>query len=411
MTITLVLVVTFSFVAGQFLERLTSRRHLMLSGAEYLVVGALLGPLVLGVLDHQTIDLFAPVAALLIGLVGFMMGLPLRKLVQQHRLRVLAAALLLGMAQAATVTLAGLAILHWLDPSQGWAGHVVPALAFGAAGAVASVRLIESAEQTLGARGPLTELLRASAQMGGVGAVVTAGLALDFARVAVSPAIHQFHLPPWVWMLTSVGVGLLCGVLYVLFQRNEPSEERTFLATVGVVIFASGVASALSASPLLVGLTTGVVVAALSPGATKLSRTLNILLRPTLIAILILGGAMWQVPVGREWLLPLTYVLVRALSLWFWPRVVAGPIAGAHGGGRMGTAMRAQGALPVAIALSLLILHQHYSAVGSAVILGVLVFELRAGRAVRRTLANVGELCRVDPVEPPPTGALVQVRP
>ena len=52
--------------------------------------------------------------------------------------------------------------------------------------------------------------------------------------------------------------------------------------------------------------------------------------------------------------------------------------------------------IPIAIGVSLAVAHPELAPVMNAVLIGVLVFEVGAGRALRRTLADAGELGNVE---------------
>ena len=70
----LVLAVVFSFAVTRWLTRF-AERYVMLSGAEYLLVGMLIGPVMLGFVTRHALDALHPFVSLLIGLLGFLVGL------------------------------------------------------------------------------------------------------------------------------------------------------------------------------------------------------------------------------------------------------------------------------------------------------------------------------------------------
>ncbi|HEX6243702.1 MAG TPA: hypothetical protein VFZ61_22465, partial [Polyangiales bacterium] len=74
-TLLFVVIVVFSFALGNLITRFASR-YVVLSGAEYLVVGLLLGPHVgLGVVGPAHVGMLEPVVSLLLGLAGFLVGI------------------------------------------------------------------------------------------------------------------------------------------------------------------------------------------------------------------------------------------------------------------------------------------------------------------------------------------------
>jgi hypothetical protein len=394
-TITLVLVVVFSFLASRFLNRLTSQRALLLSGSEYLIVGLLLGPLVTGVLHDNALQVLRPGVALLLGLVGFVLGLSLRSHIASSPPRDFLVGALCSLLSCATLSSLTVGLL-WLTVGGHWMALVVPGVVLGCAGSIVSTWILSAGVASLRARGVVTELLQEIALVGNTLAVLLAGLALDFDRADHSAAIHHFQLPIWSWVVTSALVGLVCGGLFALFHLGDDSEERTFLATVAVVLFASGIAVALSSSPLLVCMVAGLTVSLLSPHSSTLSVQLHQLERPVMIVLMLFAGAMWQPMHGLEWLLVVLYLVGRWVNLLLWPRLATALLRHPARRQRLGSGLRSQGILAVALALSLELSIPHWQPISSAIILGVIAYELGAGGALRRLLADAGELALVE---------------
>ncbi len=395
-TITIVALVSFSFIAGELLQRLGQARGVILSGVEYVLIGALFGPLALGMITQDVLAVIEPAAWLLVGMVGFTKGLRLRQVVDNAATRV-AAGLGYALLAMAGIAAAGGAVLLAMEPAMDLNRILLGSLVFGAAGSLSSTRLHRRAIEHLGARGPMVETLEVASFAGSALAVLVAGLTMDWQRALHSPALYDsLQMPSQLWMAMGILVGIVCGLLFVLFHRGEHDEERTFLATIGVVIFASGIAAALGSSPLLVLLITGVTVSIFSPQAAELSDRLLMLDRPLSIVLMLFAGAFFVPLSGLFWLLPLAYVLSRAVSLFLWPRVFLRPLAKGPHSGRIGAGLRSQGVIPVAIALSLALAHPEMAPVCDAILLGVLAFEFRAGGALRSLLGDAGELGRVD---------------
>lgn len=394
-TLTLVTVVAFSFLAGEALRRLAEWRHIILSGAEYAIIGLLVGPLALGLLSDDVLHVLIHGVWLLLGLVGFTLGLRLRRLRGSSPKRVLAG--LVASALSIVVISAGAAAVLALSVEPGftvdWAELVVPIVVLGAAGSVASGRLHRSSVERLDARGPLIESLEVMAVSSAVLAIAVAGLMLDWQRAALSsPVFDWLNLPREGSLAVALVVGITCGLLFVLFQRGEDDDARTFLATIGVVIFASGIAAALGSSPLLVGLVAGITVSFTHAGAVHLGEQLATIDQPVSIALMLFAGALFVPVSGVYLLLPVVYVGCRLLSITVWPRVVMAPLLPAGRSPFASAGLRSQGTIPIAIGVTLELANPDLAPFASAILLGVLVFEYGAGAALRRTLADAGEL-------------------
>ena len=271
-TMVLVVVLCFSVAVGRLQQQLRSRVVLPMAGL-YLLVGMAAGPQALGVLDADTLSLFQPLVSLLIGLVGFSHGVSLRR--RFSELNGLEAGVLAGLWTIVVVggVLWGVALLLGLDLGAG-----LPPWAIFALGAVAAVsdsdHIGHMADQA-SARGPVRKLLVAMSLAGSLVAVTVFGLSLAVARASDGGA--TLGLSPVEWSLAALGVGLGCGVLFHLFTGGWGGDQRTFLATIAVVTFASGLAAGMQISPLLVGLMAGLTVSVISTEARALAESLEAL--------------------------------------------------------------------------------------------------------------------------------------
>src|SRR6476646_8845639 len=70
----LVLVVAASYLAARVAFEWLARRFFVVSGAEYLLLGILLGPQVSGVLSPEAVESFAPITSLGLGWMGALIG-------------------------------------------------------------------------------------------------------------------------------------------------------------------------------------------------------------------------------------------------------------------------------------------------------------------------------------------------
>ena len=70
----LVLVVAASYLAARVAFEWLAKRFLIVSGAEYLLLGILLGPQVSGILSPDAVESFAPITSLGLGWMGALIG-------------------------------------------------------------------------------------------------------------------------------------------------------------------------------------------------------------------------------------------------------------------------------------------------------------------------------------------------
>lgn len=399
-TVTLVLVVTFSVAVSTMLRRYAGDR-LPISGAEYLPIGALLGVYGLDLFSGEVLTALQPFVSLLLGFVGFSLGLPLRirlaKGVWSSAGIITAAITIFGVGGSvlavAQLPVPGLAALGgdatWL------------ALALGGAAAAVSVRVIDGTRARSATVGPASDLIRSIASVGNVAAVLVAGTALALERA--TSASNQLGMTETEWLLASGGLGLTCGLLFTFFvgRKADVGDQRVFLATVGTVIFASGMASAAGISPLLLNAISGVVVSAIFPGADRLHDKLETLERPAVATLMIFAGAMWRPAAGALWLLPIVYLVTRAVAQRAGAALAVRTVPGIRTAQRPGGGLVAQGGIAVAVAVNYAQVHPGLaSAALTAVLLPLLVLDPLAPRWIRRFFADAGEIGRARQATP-----------
>jgi len=410
-TLLLVVVVISSFVIGRLVARIASR-YVVLSGAEYMLVGVLLGPHAgLGLLHESTLDFVRPLISLLLGLTGFVVGLRGRDAIKTPRLALLGFGSALGVVALAGACL--MPLLVSLVPSQAehadfvfqrelfrshglvlelyvTSEHLWLALCLGAAAAVTSSVLIEGLRRVHGADGPVSDLLQAAARASQLTAVIVLGLLLATKRAAETGG--SLSLTIWQWELFAVLGSIVCGLLFGWFIGKDNDASRIFLASVGLVTFAAGAGAVLAVSPLFVNLLAGLTVATTSAHAGRLRQELDRLQHVLFVLLMIFAGALWSPVKGLLWLLPLAYVVVRIVARrlvtgFFSRLLLSEPVP------RVGNAFLGQGTLATAIAVDFSMRFPRWeSLVLTTVLLGTLLSELFSQRVTRRVLSDAGEL-------------------
>jgi hypothetical protein len=411
-TIIFVLVVVGAFAGGRGLSRYAAQLQL-LSGVEYLLLGVLIGPHVANVLSSDVLlalDLFV---SFVLGVMGFLVGLGLRRVRGGFEVGLagattsLAVVGLVGGAAVAAIQLldpellltedplAAIPVLSdgstlvslWIAPDALWFG-----LTIGAAAGVSSVALVELAARRHAVSGERLQLLQSLGVAGQAASVLAFGVAMAGTRAAGSAEALGLTLTEWG--VITVGAGAACGVLFTLFIGREDDRMRALVATVGAVTFAAGIGAALGVSPLFVNLIAGAIVGVTSPYAARLDGALGALRFPARVLVLLLAGAYWTPVSGWAWILPLAYAVMRAMAL----RVVA-PVSahtflpGNNASIRLGSGLFGQGALAAAIAISFAQRFPGLSGLVTTTILGGMVLtDLISARVLRRYLADQGEI-------------------
>ncbi len=346
----LVIIVAIAYLAAHVVFDWAARRLLVVSGAEYLLLGILVGPEVAGLVTADTIDSFAPLTTLALGWVGTIVGMQFR-IAELVKIPGVIYRLAFAEALATLLVVAGLlglaiALLFDMSPSVA----AVPAVAFGAVAAASTPAGIEVVARRLGQQGTVVRQLQVATAIDAVVAIAAIGLLACVQRPPTDGPIRP--LTATEWAVLSVAIGLVGGALFHLFLGTEQKIDRLFISLGGAIILTSGAAAYLHLSPLLPAMIVGATLANTSPrNRDEIFETLARGERPFYFALLIFAGIAWH-PSSRDWVVPvLFFLLARA----------AGKIGGARLGARMngmlpvvgpdwGRALLGQGGLALALA-------------------------------------------------------------
>jgi hypothetical protein len=399
-TILLVGLVVFAFFAAHLLNRYAVR-YVPLSGVEYLLVGALIGPHVPPrLLSIDSLEQLRPLVSLLLGVMGFLVGLQARGKPSRHTLTgaVIALATLLalclpfGAAYGALVSPQDPALIErTLFSLRGYRFELFStkeqcAIALVLA-AIAGVSFSSSSLRGSWAQVPAFRLLRQATLAGQWVAVATVALVLAWSRSRSTTGASEESAAYWFAGATLLGVVL--GGCFTLFVGEEQATSRLFLATVGTVTFGAGIGAELGVSPLFVNLVAGATVAFSSSQHGQLRAQLNRLHHPSGVLLLVLAGALWIPPAEPLlWLFPIVYLACRWIarrtlpSFFTWLLTAIDPT-------RIGVGLLRQGTLAVAVALDFALrAPEHAGLVLTTAITGALAFDVLARGALRRYLVD-----------------------
>jgi len=330
-----------------------ARHALVVSGAEYLVLGLLLGPKGTGLIDESMLDQLTPFFMLAIGWLGTGVGmrfwLPLLARTPGMLFRVGFAQSLVTLGLVAGATWAVLWLVMGLGPVEA----ALPAVVLGAIAAASAHEAVEVASRRLGHRNLVVRQLEVAT---GTDAIV--------AMVAFTVVLALFHRPivgtvraptPTEWVAITVGIGLVGGWLFHLFLGEERSPDRLFIAIAGAIILTTGAASYVGMSPLLPGLLLGVILVNTSRQRDAIRETITRVERPLYFIMLVCAGALWAPSATDGFLLVLVFLGVRAIARVGGARMVsrANGLLPAFGP-RWGVALLGQGGLAIALGLDYL---------------------------------------------------------
>jgi hypothetical protein len=387
-TFSLILVAAGAYLAAHVAFDWLARRYLIVSGAEYLLLGILLGPQVTGLISASVFSGFAPFLTLALGWIGTLVGAQFYLLnLVRYRAPVYRIAFFEATATFVVVTGVMTLVFAWLlgvPPGNA----LSPAVVLGAIATASSPAGIGLVAQRVGT-GAIVRQLQITTAIDALVAITAFGLLLSIDHPA---AVGTVRPPtPTEWAVISVGIGVVGGTLFHLFLGEERNIDRLFISLAGAIILASGAAAHMRLSPLLPAMLIGAILINTSGNRREIAQVLVSVERPIYFVLLIFAGAAWQ-PSARAWILPLiVYLLVRIatktgaayLGAWTNGAVPAlGPL--------WGRALWGQGGLALAIGLNYL---QHeYSVLANVIfttaIVSVLLTDLTSARVAESVVQS-----------------------
>lgn len=415
----LVILVAVAYGAAKVAFQWLGRHFLIVSGAEYLLLGILLGPQVSGVLSEATLRSFTPFMTLSLGWMGAMAGMRLY-LPALVRLRgvfyrvALAQSLITLFVVAGSSTLA----LQWLfGVTPAYA--LVPSLVLGAVAtgsAADGVALVVRRLGRLGRGSVVVRQLEVAVSMDAVVAITTLGLVLCLNH---SPSPDLVRSPTAVeWVVITAAIGVVGGALFHLFLGEERDPDRLFISLGGAIVLMTGAATYLQLSPLLPGMLLGCILVNTSRNRHEIEEVLSNVERPLYFVLLLAGGALWT-PSTNAWILPvIIFLVMRTATKVGGARLAARfndmlPVLGPN----WGRALLGQGGLALAIAFNYLTENNAFfpNIIFTAAIASVLLTDLFSARLVRAAVgSSPAEIARTSgqivlppeaaEVESPPSG-------
>jgi Kef-type K+ transport system membrane component KefB len=411
----LILAVAVAYLAAHVAFDWLAKRFMLVSGAEYLLLGILLGPHVSGILSAQTMSGFAPLITLALGWIGAIVGtqfyLPalVRIPARTYRLGFLEAILTAFMVGGVG------AALMWLITGRGdITQSIAPALALGAIAAVSAPAGIEVVTRKIGGqREPIVLQLQVATAMDALVGIVTMGLL--FCIFHPNDTVAARGITPTEWAVITLGIGVVGGTLFHLFLGGETNVDRLFISLAGAIILASGAAAYLHLSPVLTSMVVGAVLVNTSGGSRPvIADTLAKSERPFYFVLLVFAGASWDPStVAWWWAVVLAFLVTR----------VVGKIGTARLGARVndalpdlgpdwGFALLGQGGLAIALGLD----YSRFSAavlphaVFTAAIVSVLFTDVGSARIIHAVMSRLRWRRSLDdipgnPLDTPPVAA------
>jgi Kef-type K+ transport system membrane component KefB len=347
----LILVAAMAFLATHVAYEWLAKRLLIVSGAEYLVLGVLLGPHVTGLFSPAALEAFQPLVVLGIGWMGITTGMPVRL---TQLVRIPAVAYRLSLVES-VVTLALVSIGAASAFAYGFqldqASALVPAIALGAIAVASTPAGLDVAFGGRRRSVPVLQQIEVAHGMDGMISVLAFGGLIAFLHDADPLMIRSLTTTEWI--AVTLGIGTLGGTLFHLFLGNEESPDRLVIALGGAVILTSGAAAYLQLSPSLATFVMGVILANSLRRPGPVAEVLRSGERPLYYMLLVIAGVSWRPESNIVWWLVIGhYIILRTLAkLWGTGIVTWLNRRQSEVGLDWGRALIGQGRLTIALAL------------------------------------------------------------
>ncbi len=369
------------------------------SGAEYLVLGVVAGPHVLGLLPRSTIHGFEPIFVCAAAWLAFVAGLGYL-LVGTRRVRIGRA--LAGVVSAAFVAAAvSGALFLLLGHYRLLAGYPRLELALGAGfvGCETTRHTVRWVAERHGAYGPLSDWLADMARASAI--VPVLGLGYLFALAPDAP-LAALIVPARVGL--GLGLGVVLGLVAAVLLGREFRRDESWGILLGTSVLAAGVAARVGLAPVATLFMMGLTLALVSRHRLEIKTMVSQTEKPVLLPVVLVAGACVDfTPIPR-----IATVVAVALAARFGAELLRGLFfssllrAARPAGPSLGLGMLSSGSISLAFAFTLAV--RSPGPAGDAVLLlaaaGVLFGELIGPAMLRRSLDRAGEIHESEASEP-----------
>ena len=333
-------------------------RRFYLSGTEFLLLGTVLGPRLLNVVDETTLRGLAPLSAFLLGWLGMAVGFhfDMGQLLRQGAGR-RAMSLIVAAATFAFVALgADLIIVPLLAPVEDLRWPLVLSLAAAALGSSPLALALLATRR--GVVYPISRWIGVLAGVNSLTALVVFGLVYC---IRPGAGLGRFD---WTVLARSAGLSITASaallLLFSLLLTLRPGRRELTLMILALTALSGGVAMILDFSPLLVNCAIGMGLVNLSGIRDRIGLVLETLEKPFYLLLLLFLGIGWWPDSPHFFLAAGLWVLLRLAGKWAGVWVSARVVPGADSvSQRVGLwrFLAAAGALPMAMFYDLHLSH------------------------------------------------------
>ncbi len=405
-----------SYLGGLLVNRRGGASIGMPAGLEYVAVGFVLSPSLLGVVEHSVLDLFSPLVQVALAWLTLLIGLEFGKAGGKNIAAPVVLAALLGAALTIALPAGGAYFLLSRFTAFFSMDRATPAWLVATGLGITTCETTRHAVRWVLNRyrtdGPVSELLHGFAATSDV--VPIGALGIMFAFTDHGPMKIAAHaIGPVERVVLTLALGILLGLVALVLVGKRVEGHAVWGAFLGTALLGVGVAQRLGLSDLTVTFLEGVTVAIISEQRSALRKLLAPTERAVMLPTLLLAGTRLDFHVfvsHRTLVLIVIFVLLaRVVAKWISGLMLTAASSDVRAsGGSIGVGLLSAGALSIAFGLTMAM--RFPGAAGDltliAAALAVALGEVFAPRALRRLLEHAGELDQartsMTTVPPPP---------
>lgn len=380
-----------AYVGSMLVGGRTIRGFGLPSGAEYLVLGVVAGPHVLGLLPRSAIHGFEPIFVCAAAWLALVAGLGYL-IVGTRRVRLGRA--LAGIVSAAFVAaVVSGALFLLLGHYQLLDGYPRLELALGAGfvGCETTRHTVRWVAERHGAYGPLSDWLADMARASAI--VPVLGLGYLFA-IAPDAPLAALVVPARVGI--GLALGVLLGLVAAVLLGREFRRDESWGILLGTSVLAAGVAARMGLAPVATLFMMGLTLALVSRHRLDIKAMVGQTEKPVLLPVVLVAGAC----VDFKPIANIGTVVAVALCARFAAELLRGLFfsafvrAARQAGPSLGLGMLSSGSISIALAFTLAV--RSPGPAGDGVLLlaaaGVLFGEVIGPAMLRRSLGRAGEI-------------------
>ena len=405
--IDILLVICLALVVGLLMTRLMKIVGLP-NVTGYLIVGIILGPCVLGLMNKDQLEnVFSVITDLALAFIAFSIGVEFKISSFKH---IGKNVFVITLTQALTTTLLVDAVLITMAIVRPDLVPLPVAICLGAIATATAPAATLMVVRQYKAKGPVTETLLPVVALDDAVGLIVFSVSIALAKVFASgtqPTFNSIVLEPLLEIVASLGVGAILGLLLTLGMKLFKSRANRLCLCIAMVMAGCGLTRlsatlgipGFSLSSLLVCMMIGAIYCNMFKESDVIMEQCDRWTTPLFMLFFIISGADLDLSIiPSVGLVGITYIIVRSLGKYFGANIGAGIVRADHNVRKyLGLTLLPQAGVAIGMAQKVALTPELASGGFSTVIVTVtlcatLVYEFVGPLATKWALDRAGEI-------------------